>query len=101
MGGRAVAGLIRAAALTVPLMTLQLADPAPAPSAAASFASDDDAEVIVFDLRVPPREPNALPKTKQRASHRATAGGESPSDATPASIEESVATRMVRRSNSQ
>ena len=98
--GWAAAMAVGAAALTVPLMTLQLADPAPAPSAAASFASDDDAEVIVFDLRVPPREPNALPKTKQRTSHRATAGGESPNDATPASIEESVANRMVRRSNS-
>ena len=96
----AAAMAVGAAGLTVPLMTLQLADPALASSAAASFASDDDAEVTVFDLRVPPAEPNALPKTKQRTSHRATAGGESPGDATPASTEESVANRMVPRSNS-
>ncbi len=98
--GWAAAMALGAAALTVPLMTLQLVDPALASSPAASFASDDDAEVIVFDLRVPPREPTALPKTTQRTSHRATAGGESPGHATPASIEESVANRMVRRSNS-
>ncbi len=98
--GWAAAMAVGAAALTVPLMTLQLVDPALASSPAASFASDDDAEVIVFDLRVPPREPTALPKTTQRTSHRATAGGESPGAAAPASIEESVANRMVRRSNS-
>jgi beta-lactamase regulating signal transducer with metallopeptidase domain len=99
--GWAAAMGVGAAALTVPLMTLQLADRALASSAAASFPSDDDAEVIVFDLRVPPPEPNALPKTKQRTSHGATFGGEIPRDATPASIEESVANRMVPRSNSQ
>jgi beta-lactamase regulating signal transducer with metallopeptidase domain len=79
-----------AAALAAPLMTLQftaaaLASPGPAP-----FVSDDDAEVIVFDLRVPPREPKTLPKSTQETSDQATARGESPGDAAPASIEKGL-----------
>ena len=86
----AAAMAVGAAVLAAPLMTLQftataLASPGPAP-----FASDDDAEVIVFDLRVPPREPNTLPKSAQETSDRATAGGESPGDAAPASIEKKL-----------
>ena len=86
----AAAMAVGAAALAAPLMTLQftataLAFPGPAP-----FASDDDAEVIVFDLRVPPREPNTLPKSTQETSDQATAGGESPGDAAPASIEKGL-----------
>ena len=76
-----------AAALTAPLMTLQFTDTAPASPGPAPFASDDDAQVIVFDLRVPPGEPNTRPKSTQEASDQATAGGESPGDAVPASIE--------------
>ena len=79
-----------AAALTAPLMTLQLTDRALASSGSAPFASDDDAEVVVFDLRVPPSEPNALPKSTQETSNQATAGGESPGDAAPASIEKGL-----------
>ncbi len=97
--GWAAAMAVGAAALTGPLMTLQLADPALASSAAASLASGDDAEVVVFNLRVPPREANAVPKAPQRSSHQATAGGASPGDATPARIGESVANPMVRRSS--
>ena len=86
----AAAMAVGAAALAAPLMTLQftataLASPGPAP-----FASDDDAEVIVFDLRVPPREPNTLPKSAQETSDQATAGRESPADAAPASIEKGL-----------
>ncbi len=96
-GWAAAMGVV-AAALTVPLMSLQLAHPALASSAAASVPSGGDAELIVFELRVPP---DALSKTKPLTSHRASAGGESPADATPASSRESVANRMVPRSKSQ
>jgi beta-lactamase regulating signal transducer with metallopeptidase domain len=83
----AAAMAIGAAALTAPLMTLQFTDTALASSGPAPFAPDDDAQVIVFDLRVPPGEPNTRPKSTQEASDQATAGGESPGDAVPASIE--------------
>jgi beta-lactamase regulating signal transducer with metallopeptidase domain len=79
-----------AAALAVPLMTLQLTATAPASPGPVPFASSDDAEVIVFDLRVPPREPNTLPKSTQETSDQATAGGESPGEAAPASIEKEL-----------
>jgi hypothetical protein len=39
---------------------------------------------------VPPREPNTLPKSTQETSDQATAGGESPGDAAPASIEKGL-----------
>lgn len=63
----AAAMAVGAAALTAPLITLQFTDRALASSVSAPFASDDDAEAVVFDLRVPPREPNALPKSTQEA----------------------------------
>lgn len=53
----AAAMAVGAAVLTVPLMTLQLADTALDPSAPAPFASDEEVDSIVFPLRVPPREP--------------------------------------------
>jgi hypothetical protein len=71
-----------AAALTAPLMTVQFTDEARASSDSAPFASDDDAAVIVFDLRVPPREPNTLPESMQETSDQAK-----PGDVGPASIE--------------
>ena len=86
----AAAMAIGAAALTAPLMTLQLSDTAPASAGPAPFATDDDAQVIVFDLRVPPGEPNTRPKSTQETSDQATAGGESPGDAAPASIEKGL-----------
>ncbi|WP_156457636.1 M56 family metallopeptidase [Altererythrobacter sp. Root672] len=63
----AAAMAIGAAALTAPLMTLQFTDRAAASSASAQFASGDDAEVVVFELRIPPRESDALPKSAQEA----------------------------------
>ena len=86
----AAAMALGAAALTAPLMTLQLADTALGSSVSAPFASNDDAEAMVFDLRVPPREPNALPKSTQEASDQAAAGGESLVDAVPAGSEKGL-----------
>jgi beta-lactamase regulating signal transducer with metallopeptidase domain len=57
-----------AAALTAPLMTLQFTDRGRASSISAPFASNDDAEVVVFDLRVPPGEPHTMAKATQVAS---------------------------------
>lgn len=85
--GWAVAMAVGVAALTVPLMTLEVTDTALASPGPAPFASSDDAELIVFDLRVPPREPSALPNSTQQTSNQATAGSEGPGDAAPASIE--------------
>jgi hypothetical protein len=83
----AAAMVFATAALTVPLITLQLTDSAPASPGPAPFASDDDGKVIVFDLRTPPRKPSTLPKSMQETSGQAAADGESPADAAPASIE--------------
>ena len=86
----AAAMAVGAAALAAPLMTLQLTATAPASPGPVPFASSDDAEVIVFDLRAPPREPNPLPNSTQETSDQATAGGESPGAAAPASIEKEL-----------
>lgn len=70
----AAAMAVGAATLTVPLMTLQLTDAAPASPGPAPFASNDDAELIVFDLRVPPREPRVVPKSTQETSNQSGQG---------------------------
>jgi len=85
--GWAAAMAVGAAALTAPLITLQFTDAVRSSPVSAPLASDDAAELIVFDLRVPPREPNALPKSTQGTSDQAKAGDESPGDAAPASFE--------------
>jgi bla regulator protein BlaR1 len=87
----AAAMAVGAAALTAPLMTLQFTGTASASPGPAPFASDDaahavGAEVIVFDLRVPPGEPDALPRSTQETSDL-PAGGGSRGDARPARIE--------------
>ncbi|MEO6387336.1 MAG: hypothetical protein ABIT16_00905 [Croceibacterium sp.] len=41
-----------------------------------ALASDDDAEVIVFDLRMPPGEPNTMSKSTQQASGQGAANSE-------------------------
>ena len=84
----AAAMAVGAAALAAPLMTFQFT--APASPVSSPFASDDDAEVIVFDLRVPPREPDTMPGSTQEASDQAAADGESAGDAVPASIEKGL-----------
>jgi beta-lactamase regulating signal transducer with metallopeptidase domain len=83
----AAAMVFATAALTVPLIALQLTDSAPAFPGPAPFASDDDAELIVFELRTPPRKPKTLPKVTQETNDQVTAGGESPGGAVPARIE--------------
>ena len=83
----AAAMVVGITALTVPLITLQFNDRAPASPRPAPFASDDDGKVIVFDLRAPPREPNTLPKSMRETSDQAAAGGESPADAVSASAQ--------------
>jgi beta-lactamase regulating signal transducer with metallopeptidase domain len=77
-------------ALTVPLITLQFTGNAPAFPGSAPFASDDDGDVIEFELRAPPREPNTVPKSMQKTSAQATAGGESPGDAVLSSTEKGL-----------
>jgi len=77
-------------ALSIPLITLQVTDRAPASPGPASVASDDDGDVIVFELRTPPRKPNTLPKSMQETRDQATGGGEIAGDAVPASIEKSL-----------
>jgi hypothetical protein len=77
-------------ALSIPLITLQFTDRAPASAGPASVASDDDGDVIVFELRTPPRKPNTLPKSMQETRDQATGGGEIAGDAVPASIEKSL-----------
>jgi hypothetical protein len=71
--------------MAAPLMTLQFT--APAAPVSAPSAPDEDAEVVAFDLRVPPPEPSAPPKPTQDTSDRLTAGGKSSVNAAPASIE--------------
>jgi beta-lactamase regulating signal transducer with metallopeptidase domain len=68
----AAAMAVGAAALSVPLMTLQFTDTAPASSVPAPFASDDEAEAIVFPLR-PPGEPIPGPRVTHEASGQAAA----------------------------
>jgi hypothetical protein len=77
-------------ALTVPLITLQFTGNAPAFPGSAPFASDDDGDLIEFELRAPPREPNTVPKSMQKTSAQATAGGESPGDAVLSSTEKGL-----------
>ena len=86
----AAAMVFATAALTVPLITLQLTDSAPASPGPAPFASDDDGKVIVFDLRAPPGAPKPSPKVAPDTSDQATAGGESAGDAVPANIEKGL-----------
>jgi bla regulator protein BlaR1 len=88
----AAAMAVGAAALTAPLMSLQLTGTAPASSGPAPFTSDDaakvvGADVIVFDLRVPPGEPDTLPTATQEPSDQVPAGGESRGDGGSARIE--------------
>lgn len=83
----AAAMVIGITALSIPLITLQFTDKAPASAGPASVASGDDGDAIVFELRAPPRKPGTLPKSMQETSGQAAAGGESPADAAPASIE--------------
>lgn len=73
--GWAVAMAVGVAALTAPLMTLEVTDTALASPGPAPFASNDDAELIVFDLRVPPREPSVLPKSTQETNNQALQRG--------------------------
>jgi beta-lactamase regulating signal transducer with metallopeptidase domain len=87
----AAAMAVGAAALTAPLMSLQFTGTAPASPGPAPLTSDDAAEVvgtkvIVFDLRVPPGEPDTLP-TATQTSDQVPAGGEKRDDAGSASIE--------------
>jgi beta-lactamase regulating signal transducer with metallopeptidase domain len=84
----AAAMVVGIAALSIPLTTLQFTDRAPASPAA--VASDEEGDVIVFDLRAPPRKPNTLPKSMQETSDQTAADGESPADAMPASIEDGL-----------
>ncbi|MBT2134351.1 M56 family metallopeptidase [Croceibacterium sp. LX-88] len=63
----AAAMAVSATVLTAPLMTLQFTDTALGSSTPTPFSSDDNAEAVVFDLRIPPREPNTLPKSTQEA----------------------------------
>jgi beta-lactamase regulating signal transducer with metallopeptidase domain len=83
----AAAMVVGITALSIPLITLQVTDRAPASPGPASVASDDDGDVIVFELRTPPRKPNTLPKSMQETRDQATGGGESAGDAVPANIE--------------
>jgi beta-lactamase regulating signal transducer with metallopeptidase domain len=91
-GGRlwVAAMVVGITALSIPLITLQFTDRAPASPGPASVASDDDGDVIVFELRTPPRKPNTLQKSMQETSDQTTAGGESAGDAVPANIEEGL-----------
>jgi beta-lactamase regulating signal transducer with metallopeptidase domain len=86
----AAAMVIGITALSIPLITLQFTDRAPASAGPASVASDDDGDVIVFELRPPPRKPNTLPKSMQETNDQAAADGESPVDAVPASIKDGL-----------
>jgi len=86
----AAAMVVGITALSIPLITLQFTARAPASAGPASVASDDDGDVIVFELRTPPRKPNTLPKSMQETRDQATGGGESAGDAVPASIEKSL-----------
>lgn len=86
----AAAMAIGAAALTVPLMTLQFTDSGLASSISAPFASDGDAEVIVFPLRMPPGEPIPIARLTQKASGEAAADGESLVDAVPAGVDKAL-----------
>jgi beta-lactamase regulating signal transducer with metallopeptidase domain len=86
----AAAMIVGITALTVPLITLQLTDGAPASPGPAPFASDHDGKVIVFDLRAPPRKPNTLPKSMQETSNQAAADGERRADAMPANINDGL-----------
>jgi beta-lactamase regulating signal transducer with metallopeptidase domain len=83
----AAAMVVGITALSIPLITLQFTARAPASAGPASVASDDDGDVIVFELRTPPRKPNTLPKSMQETRDQATGGGESAGDAVPANIE--------------
>jgi len=86
----AAAMVVGITALSIPLITLQFTARAPASAGPASVASDDDGDVIVFELRTPPRKPNTLPKSMQETRDQATGGGEIAGDAVPASIEKSL-----------
>ncbi|MBO9517498.1 MAG: hypothetical protein J7493_05485 [Porphyrobacter sp.] len=79
----AVAMAVGAAALTVPVMTLQFTDASLASSISAPFASNDDANAIVFDLRIPPREPVPMARLTQEASGQPAVDGESLAEAVP------------------
>jgi beta-lactamase regulating signal transducer with metallopeptidase domain len=86
----AAAMVVGITALSIPLITLQFTARAPASAGPASVASDDDGDVIVFELRTPPRKPNTLPKSMQETRDQATGGGEIAGDAVPASIKKSL-----------
>jgi beta-lactamase regulating signal transducer with metallopeptidase domain len=85
-GGALWAGAmsVGAAALTAPLMTLQFTETDVASSVSAPLPWNDDAEVIVFPLRVPPPESISLRKTDVGGEH-ARCGGRGESVATRAS----------------
>jgi bla regulator protein blaR1 len=97
----AAAMVVGITALSLPLITLQFTDKTPASAGPASVASRDDGDVIVFDLRTPPRKPSTPPKSMQETGGQVAADGESPADAAPARIENGVVNRMMPRSNSQ
>jgi len=81
---------VGAAALTAPLMILQLTDAALASSAFAPFAPDADAEVIMFELRAPPGEPSPLPPLSKEASGPDAADGEGAAGIVPAERENAL-----------
>lgn len=68
-----------AVALTAPLMTLQPADGA--------LASNDDAGMVLIELRAPPPKPKSLPPSTRETGDQAAADGASAAAAAPASIE--------------
>jgi beta-lactamase regulating signal transducer with metallopeptidase domain len=86
----AAAMVVGMTVLSIPLITLQFTDRAPASPGPASVASDEDGDVIVFELRTPPRKRGTLPKSMQETSDQTKAGGESAGDAVPAKIEEGL-----------
>jgi beta-lactamase regulating signal transducer with metallopeptidase domain len=86
----AAAMVVGMTVLSIPLITLQFTDRAPASPGPASVASDEDGDVIVFELRTPPRKRGTLPKSMQETSDQTKAGGDSAGDAVPAKIEEGL-----------
>jgi hypothetical protein len=90
-GGRwSAAVVVGITALTVPLITLQFTGNAPAFPGSAPFASDDDGDVIEFELRAPPRKRDSLPEAAQETTDPATAAGESAGAAAPVNSEKGL-----------